>query len=160
MGVIDVIVGVNLMREGLDLPETSFIGILDAEKIGFLRSKTSLLQIIGRAARNVNGYVVMYSHGKKESIAMQGAIDETNRRRTVQEDYNTKHGITPKTIISGIKEIGIPSKKKDAFDSGHIANIEVYIKRLELEMDVAAANLDYERAAEIRDELMSARKKR
>lgn len=160
MGVIDVIVGVNLMREGLDLPETSFIGILDAEKIGFLRSKTSLLQIIGRAARNVNGYVVMYSHGKKESIAMRDAIDETNRRRTVQEDYNTKHGITPKTIISGIKEIGIPSKKKDAFDGGHIANIEVYIKRLELEMDVAAANLDYERAAEIRDELMSARKKR
>ncbi len=160
MGVIDVIVGVNLMREWLDLPETSFIGILDAEKIGFLRSKTSLLQIIGRASRNVNGYVVMYSHGKKESIAMTDAIAETNRRRKVQEDYNIKHGITPKTIISSIKEIGIPSKRKDAFDGGHIANVEVYIKRLELEMDVAAANLDYERAAEIRDELMSARKKR
>ncbi len=160
MGVIDVIVGVNLMREWLDLPETSFIGILDAEKIGFLRSKTSLLQIIGRASRNVNGYVVMYSHGKKESIAMTDAIAETNRRRKVQEDYNIKHGITPKTIISSIKEIGIPSKKRDAFDGGHIGNVEVYIKRLELEMDVAAANLDYERAAEIRDELMSARKKR
>ncbi len=160
LGEIDVIVGVNLMREGLDLPETSFIGILDAEKIGFLRSKTSLLQIIGRAARNVNGHVVMYSHGKKESIAMRDAIDETNRRRKVQEEYNRDHNITPKTIISGIKEIGIPSKKKDPFDGGHIANVEAYIKRLELEMDVASANLDFERAAELRDELMSARKKR
>lgn len=93
------------MREGLDLPETSFIGILDAEKIGFLRSKTSLLQIIGRASRNANGHVVMYSYGKKESIAMTEAIAETNRRRKVQEDYNTTHGITPKTVISSIKEI-------------------------------------------------------
>jgi excinuclease ABC subunit B len=160
LGEIDVIVGVNLMREGLDLPETSFIGILDAEKIGFLRSKTSLLQIIGRAARNVNGHVVMYSHGKKESIAMRDAIDETNRRRKVQEEYNRDHNITPKTIISGIKEIGIPSKKKDPFDGGHIANVEAYIKRLELEMDVASANLDFERAAELRDELMAVRKKR
>ena len=104
------------MREGLDLPETSFIGILDAEKIGFLRSKTSLLQIIGRAARNVNGHVIMYSHGKKMSIAMVEAIEETERRREVQMAYNTKHGITPRTIISSIKEIGIPSKKKDTFD--------------------------------------------
>ena len=106
----------NLLREGLDLPETSFIGILDAEKIGFLRSKTSLLQIIGRAARNVNGYVIMYSHDKKLSIAMTDAIAETDRRREVQIAYNTEHGITPQTIISRIKEIGIPSKKKDAFD--------------------------------------------
>lgn len=91
---------------------------------------------------------------------MVDAMDETLRRREVQIAYNTKHGINPKTIISSIKEIGIPSKKKDPFDGGHIANVEVYIKRLELEMDVAAANLDYERAAEIRDELMAVRKKR
>ena len=106
----------NLLREGLDLPETSFIGILDAEKIGFLRSKTSLLQIIGRAARNVNGYVIMYSHDKKMSVAMIDAIEETNRRREVQMAYNTEHHITPRTIISSIKEIGIASKKKDTFD--------------------------------------------
>lgn len=106
----------NLLREGLDLPETSFIAILDAEKIGFLRSKTSLLQIIGRAARNVNGHVVMYSHGKKESVAMKDAIAETNRRREVQIAYNEKHGITPTTILSSIKEISIPSKKKDPFE--------------------------------------------
>lgn len=160
LGTIDVVVGVNLLREGLDLPETSFIAILDAEKIGFLRSKTSLLQIIGRAARNANGHVVMYTHGKKESIAMKDAITETSRRREIQKAYNEKHNITPKTILSSIKEIGIPSKKKDPFDGGHIANVEAYIKRLELEMDVAAANLDYERAAEIRDELFAAKKKR
>ena len=160
MGVIDVVVGVNLLREGLDLPETSFIGILDAEKIGFLRSKTSLLQIIGRAARNVNGHVIMYSHDKKESIAMRDAISETYRRREVQIAYNIAHSITPQTIISSIKEIGIASKKKDPFEGGHIANVGTYIKRLELEMDVASANLDFERAAEIRDELIAVRKKR
>lgn len=160
LGNIDVVVGVNLLREGLDLPETSFIAILDAEKVGFLRSKTSLLQIIGRAARNVNGHVVMYSHSKKESNAMKDAIAETNRRREVQIAHNLKHGITPTTILSSIKEISIPSKKKDPFDGGHIANVEAYKKRLELEMDVAAANLDFERAAEIRDELMSLRKRR
>ena len=116
LGNIDVIVGVNLLREGLDLPETSFIGILDAEKVGFLRSKTSLLQIIGRAARNVHGYVIMYSAGCKVSDAMRDAIGETNRRREVQIAYNTAHGITPQTIISSVKEISIPSKKKDAFE--------------------------------------------
>jgi excinuclease ABC subunit B len=109
-------VGVNLLREGLDLPETSFIGILDAEKIGFLRSKTSLLQIIGRAARNVNGYVIMYSAGCKESVAMVDAIAETTRRREVQIAYNTAHGITPRTIISSVKEISIPSKKTETFE--------------------------------------------
>lgn len=162
LGEIDVIVGVNLLREGLDLPETSFIAILDAEKIGFLRSKTSLLQIIGRAARNVNGYVIMYSHNCKQSIAMVEAIEETNRRRDVQIAYNIKHGITPTTIISSIKEVGIPKKKTEIFAGGEMTKekIETYIKRLELEMDVSAANLDFERAAEIRDELLSVRKKR
>ncbi len=102
----------------------------------------------------------MYSHSKKESNAMKDAIAETNRRREVQIAHNQKHGITPTTILSSIKEISIPSKKKDPFDGGHIANVEAYKKRLELEMDVAAANLDFERAAEIRDELMGLRKRR
>lgn len=91
---------------------------------------------------------------------MKDAMAETNRRREVQVAYNEKHGISPTTILSSIKEISIPSKKKDPFDGGHIANVEAYKKRLELEMDVAAANLDFERAAEIRDELMGLRKRR
>lgn len=162
LGEIDVIVGVNLLREGLDLPETSFIGILDAEKIGFLRSKTSLLQIIGRAARNSNGRVIMYSHNCKQSVAMVDAIDETNRRRAVQIAYNEKHGITPTTIISSVKDVSIPKKKTEIFAGSELTKekLTVYIKRLELEMDVAAANLDFERAAEIRDELLSVRKKK
>ena len=95
----------------MDLPETSFIAILDAEKIGFLRSKTSLLQIIGRAARNANGLVVMYSHHSFISSAMREAIDETQQRRKIQQEYNLRHNITPKTILSSIKDISIPSKK-------------------------------------------------
>jgi excinuclease ABC subunit B len=162
LGEIDVIVGVNLLREWLDLPETSFIAILDAEKIGFLRSKTSLLQIIGRAARNSNGRVVMYSHDCKQSIAMVDAIDETNRRREVQIAYNEKHGITPTTIISSVKDVSIPKKKTEIFGNGEYTKekVETYIKRLELEMDVAAANLDFEKAAELRDELLSFKKRK
>ncbi len=159
---IDVIVGVNLLREGLDLPETSFIGILDAEKVGFLRSKTSLLQIIGRAARNANGKVIMYSHGMKISTAMHDAIEETERRRTIQMEYNTLHGITPKTIISKVKDLaGWLGKKKDSFDfETSEEKVAARLKRLELEMDVASANLDFERAAEIRDELFALKKRR
>ncbi len=192
LGNIDVIVGVNLLREGLDLPETSFIAILDAEKIGFLRSKTSLLQIIGRAARNVNGHVIMYVHASKVisdqwsvisetkelqtancklqtlyphlriSTAMEDAVAETYRRRAIQHAYNLEHGMTPTTIISSIKEVGIPKKKTEIFAGGEMTKekLGTYIKRLELEMDVAAANLDFERAAEIRDELLSVRKKK
>lgn len=162
LGKIDVIVGVNLLREGLDLPETSFIGILDAEKVGFLRSKTSLLQIIGRAARNANGKVIMYSHGMKISTAMHDAIEETERRRTIQMEYNTLHGITPKTIISKVKDLaGWLGKKKDSFDfETSEEKISARLKRLELEMDVASANLDFERAAEIRDELFALKKSR
>ncbi len=161
LGNIDVIVGVNLLREGLDLPETSFIGILDAEKVGFLRSKTSLLQIIGRAARNINGYVIMYSAGCKISDAMRDAIEETSNRRDIQIAYNTAHSITPQTIISSVKEISIPSKKVETFEDGAMmGNVSAYIKRLELEMDVAAANLDYEKAAQIRDELITIRKRK
>lgn len=111
-----MIVGVNLLREGLDLPEVSFIGILDAEKIGFLRSTRSLLQIIGRAARNASGKVVMYSHGKKISDAMAKAISETERRRGVQMAYNSKHGITPTTITSSIKNLGFADTNPEEND--------------------------------------------
>lgn len=187
LGKIDVIVGVNLLREGLDLPETSFIGILDAEKIGFLRSKTSLLQIIGRAARNANGRVIMYVHEKPAceknseniaenmlpplaeahsqnlavSIAMREAIEETYRRRAVQHAYNVKNGITPQTVISRIKDVGVAQKKTEIFDNGNMSreSVKTCIKRLELEMDVAAANLDFEKAANLRDELLELKKR-
>ncbi len=154
-GKIEVIVGVNLLREGLDLPEVSYIGILDAEKVGFLRSVSSLLQIIGRAARNSNGRVVMYSHGKKISAAMEKAIGETNRRRGVQEAYNEAHGITPTTIVSSIKEIGLKGKKLAKTD--YSGDPRAVLKRLELEMDVAASNLDFEMAAELRDKISELR---
>lgn len=104
----------------------------------------------------------MYSHDKKQSIAMVDAISETNRRREIQHAYNIKHGITPKTVYSSIKEIGIPKKKTEIFGEGTMSKekLETYIKRLELEMDVAAANLDFEKAAELRDELLTIRKKK
>jgi excinuclease ABC subunit B len=107
----------------------------------------------------VNGYVIMYSAGCKQSVAMIDAIAETNRRREVQISYNTAHGITPRTIRSSVKEISIPKKKTETFENGSVmGDVSTYIKRLELEMDVAAANLDYERAASLRDELISIRK--
>ncbi len=161
LGKIEVIVGVNLLREWLDLPEVSFIGILDAEKIGFLRSTSALLQIVGRAARNVNGKVIMYSHQKRLSTAMDEAIWITERRRIIQHDYNIEHGITPQTIISSIKEIGLKGKKTDAeiaeLPSEKLATA---IKRYELEMDVAASNLDFELAGDIRDKLIELRKRK
>jgi excinuclease ABC subunit B len=155
LGKIEVIVGVNLLREGLDLPEVSFIGILDAEKIGFLRSTRSLLQIIGRASRNVNGHVVMYSTKKKLSSAMTEAIEETNRRRTIQTTYNEQHHIIPTTIISSIKDLGMKGKKKFSEDTrNETGDRDTLLKRLELEMDVAAANLEFEKAADLRDRIM------
>lgn len=159
LGKTDGIVGVNLLREGLDLPEVSFIGILDAEKIGFLRSTSSLLQIIGRAARNVHGYVVMYSHKCRESIAMTEAIDITYKRRAIQHQYNLDHGITPETIVSRIKDTGLKGKKLHDGEMLKGENLKAHIKRLELEMDIASANLDFELAAEIRDELLAMKKK-
>jgi excinuclease ABC subunit B len=162
MGTIEVIVGVNLLREGLDLPEVSFIGILDAEKIGFLRSTSALLQIIGRAARNSNGHVIMYSHGRKQSIAMVEAIGITTRRRAVQHQYNLDHGITPVTIVSSIKEIGLKGKRVDtsALEELPSEKLDAAIKRMEFEMDVASGNLDFERAAELRDSLIALRRKK
>ena len=161
LGNIEVIVGVNLLREGLDLPEVSFIGILDAEKIGFLRSTSALLQIIGRAARNVNGHVIMYSNKKNQSTAMVEAIEITYRRRAIQHAYNVEHGITPETIISSIKEIGLKGKKDTTgFDELPSEKRDMMIKRLEFEMDIASANLEFEKAADIRDQLVELRRRK
>ena len=153
-GIIDVVVGINLLREGLDLPEVELIAILDADKQGFLRSRDALLQIIGRAARNSEGREIMYAD--KITDAMEAAIGETNRRRTVQEDYNKKHNITPTTIIKKIVDIS-----KD-LSGGKPRNFDKLTKRdqvgqmlveLEAEMDISTQNLDFERAAALRDQI-------
>lgn len=153
-GKIDVIVGVNLLREGLDLPEVSFIGIVDAHKQGFLRSTQSLIQIVGRAARNVHGHVVFYSYQGQTSRSMQETMDITARRRKIQMGYNKKHNITPKTIISSIKDLGLKGKKSTEVAVPKGVDKEAFIRRLELEMDMAAANLDFEKAAELRDRIL------
>lgn len=164
MGEYDVLVGINLLREGIDLPEVSFIGILDADKIGFLRSATSLIQIIGRAARNAAGTVVMYAD--RRSDAMEKAIGETGRRRAVQLAYNAEHGITPITIKKAVQDILQRHKEEES----EVAGIELetikaaynilvpeqkkaLIKRLENEMLEKAKNLEFEAAAVLRDEI-------
>jgi excinuclease ABC subunit B len=163
-GECDVLVGINLLREGLDLPEVSFIAILDADKIGFLRSTTSLIQIIGRAARNVNGKVIMYAD--RVSTAMQEAVEETNRRRRIQDEYNRAHGITPTTISKAIQDI-LVRKQQEKQESEKFTldlikknyNILIpkqrtaYLKILEKEMLELAKDLEFERAAVIRDEI-------
>ena len=155
-GKIEVIVWVNLLREWLDLPEVSFIWIIDADKQGFLRSTRSLLQIIGRAARNVNGRVTMYSHGARLSRAMEEVIEITKNRRKLQDDYNKLHNIEPTTILSKIKELAMTGKKSYTLEKWE--NLNSKIKRLELEMDIASVNLEFEKAAEIRDILLELRK--
>jgi excinuclease ABC subunit B len=159
-GEFDCLVGVNLLREGLDLPELSFIGILDADKEGFLRSETSLIQIIGRAARNVNGRVILYADTMTGS--MERAISETNRRRTLQLEYNKKHGITPKTIIKKIKDIteelnrehGKAVASQLAIDDVMFKkNPRKLIRQKELQMNAAVKILDFESAALLRDEI-------
>ncbi len=165
-GEFDILVGVNLLREGLDLPEVTLIGILDADKEGFLRSETSLIQTIGRAARNVNGRVVLYADSITNS--MKKAIDETNRRRGVQEEYNKKHKITPKTIIKKIQDI------TQAMDSDHkkavkreleidekifAKNPKKLIKLKEKQMNEAVKELDFETAALLRDEIRALKEK-
>lgn len=156
-GVYDVLVGINLLREGLDLPEVSLVAILDADKEGFLRSESALVQTIGRAARHVEGRVIMYADNMTGS--MERAIDETNRRREIQEKFNTDHGITPKSVA---KEVGlglraiIPEKEKtNKIDLKRIPREEYpfLIKELTSQMKLAAANLDFERAAELRDQI-------
>lgn len=158
LGEIDVVVGINLLREGLDLPEVSFIGILDANKQGFLRSATSLIQTIGRAARNVNGYVAMYADSVSD--AMQKALDETNRRREIQTAYNEKHGITPQTILKAVKDLaqhGKDAAKKSVkrYDNKEIPVEERtrLIRELNVQMELAAQNFEFEKAAELRDEI-------
>jgi excinuclease ABC subunit B len=156
-GEIDILVGINLLREGLDLPEVSFIAILDADKQGFLRSRDALIQTIGRAARNVNGHVTLYAD--KISDAMKAAIDETNRRRTVQEAYNKKHGITPQTIIKAVHNIAEEGKKlelrRPKYDHTKIPKDEKkrLMDELEKQMELAAQNLEFEKAADLRDEV-------
>jgi excinuclease ABC subunit B len=157
-GEFDVLVGINLLREGLDLPEVSLVAILDADKEGFLRSPRSLIQTCGRAARNANGQVVMY--GDRVTAAMKLAIDETNRRRTLQAAYNTEHGITPSTIKRAILDINPASGTNDYYpvqkitrEDAKTASTEERVEALKLEMFAAAENLEFEKAARIRDEL-------
>ncbi|NLL47297.1 MAG: excinuclease ABC subunit UvrB [Firmicutes bacterium] len=163
-GVFDVLVGINLLREGLDLPEVSLVAILDADQEGFLRSSTSLVQTIGRAARNVEGKVIMYADRITDS--MQYAIDETNRRRTIQMAYNEKMGITPVSVQKAIKDIAqdLPedqvAEERPVYDlrrSGSLKEVIELIGELEEEMYRAAQDLDFERAAELRDEIKEIR---
>lgn len=155
LGKYDVLVGINLLREGLDLPEVSLITILDADKEGFLRSETSLIQTIGRAARNVNGHVVMYADAITES--MRSAMDETERRRAIQQAYNEEHNLTPASVSKGVREIiqathaaedEVPYEE----DKLSLTEIRAVIINLETSMKEAAENLEFERAASLRDE--------
>lgn len=161
-GRCDVLVGVNLLREGLDLPEVSLVAILDADKEGFLRSETSLIQTIGRAARNANSKVILYADTMTES--MRTAIDETGRRRKVQEEYNQEHGITPETVrkqvTASIHQAAENRKRAREIvrrDPQAEKITEAYLKTLEEEMLAAAENLEFERAAALRDKILRMR---
>jgi excinuclease ABC subunit B len=154
LGKFDVLVGINLLREGLDLPEVAFIAILDADKQGFLRSSQALIQTIGRCARNINGHVYMYAD--RITDAMKEAMEETERRRKKQLEYNKKHGITPQTIKKAIKDITFHKKEEEKrVKPGKVPKDEVrhLIKTLEDRMDLAVQNLEFEKAAELRDEI-------
>ncbi|HIR66506.1 MAG TPA: excinuclease ABC subunit UvrB [Candidatus Coproplasma avicola] len=156
-GEFDILCGINLLREGLDLPEVKLVAILDADKEGFLRSETSLVQTIGRAARNAEGRVIMYAD--EITGSMKRAIDETNRRRAIQDAYNKEHGIIPKTIIKDIKiDLGITTKKR-AGDDIKMNDIPAEIEKLKALMKVASAQLDFERAIEIRDTISQLKKR-
>jgi excinuclease ABC subunit B len=160
-GTFDVLIGINLLREGLDLPEVSLVAILDADKEGFLRSSGSLIQTVGRAARNVNGKAVLYADGVTDS--MRRAIEETDRRRAIQEQYNEEHGITPASIVKAIDEVMASVYERDyvtvARDRDETpefrtrGELQALIGRLETEMKAAAANLEFEKAASLRDRL-------
>ena len=154
----DVLVGINLLREGLDIPEVSLVAILDADKQGFLRSERSLIQTIGRAARNANGKVIMYAD--KISESMEIAINETKRRRSIQEKYNEEHNIIPKTIIKEIRDvISNIDSNKDEKNLSQKEKEKMMIK-IEKEMQEAAKNLDFERATELRDILFEMKEKK
>jgi excinuclease ABC subunit B len=171
LGVYDVIVGINLLREGIDLPEVTLVAILDADKEGFLRSAWSLVQMIGRAARNIGGEVVMYADSMTDS--MKAAIGETNRRRAVQEKHNRDHGIEPVTIVKGIRDIndrlravaegakaygdgGAPGRERDLSEMAR-GQVEKLVAQMEAEMRQAARDLEFERAAALRDEVQEIR---
>ncbi len=164
LNVFDVLVGINLLREGLDIPEISLVAILDADKEGFLRSETSLIQTIGRAARNVDGHVIMYADQMTDS--MKKAIDETNRRRAIQQKYNEEHGITPQTIHKAVRDLISISKvidkeelkfEKDP-ESMNRQELEKLIRDVEKKMKKAAADLNFEAAAELRDQMADLKK--
>ncbi len=166
LGVFDVLVGINLLREGLDLPEVSLVAILDADKEGFLRTETSLIQTIGRASRNADGRVIMYADSV--SPAMRSAIDETDRRRSIQQRYNEEHGITPQTIRKAVRDIIEVTTKVEAeladYEKADLleltkAEMKEYAARLEKEMRLAARELQFERAAILRDRLLEVRSK-
>ena len=162
LGKFDVLVGINLLREGLDLPEVSLVAILDADKEGFLRSETSLIQTIGRAARNAEGLVIMYADGITPS--MRAAIDETERRRSIQDRFNQEHGIVPKTIIKGVREVLEISSSADSGDTQaprekklSKAERDAEIRKLEKEMREASKMLEFEYAAVLRDRIIELR---
>jgi excinuclease ABC subunit B len=161
LGKFDVLVGINLLREGLDLPEVSLVAILDADKEGFLRSETSLIQTFGRTARHVSGRVILYADKRTDS--MKKAISETNRRRKIQEAYNRKHGITPETVRKAIPDIlqsiyeadyvTVPTAAEKGEEYVSLLEIPKLISRLKKEMRAAASKLDFEKAAELRDRI-------
>ena len=160
LDVFDVLIGINLLREGLDIPEITLVAILDADKEGFLRSETSLIQTVGRAARNSEGHVIMYADVMTES--MRTAIEETARRRSLQEAYNKEHGITPTTIQKAVRDVISISREvakttkgleKDPESMNH-NEIKKLIQKLEKQMRKAAADLNFELAAELRDQML------
>ncbi len=164
LDVFDVLVGINLLREGLDIPEISLVAILDADKEGFLRSETSLIQTIGRAARNADGHVVMYADVITDS--MQAALEETERRRRLQQAYNEEHGITPQTIRKAVRELISISRtvakeevrfEKDP-ESMDLKELEKLVAEVQKKMKKAAADLDFETAAELRDKMLELKK--
>ncbi len=165
LGVYDVVVGINLLREGLDLPEVSLVAILDADKEGFLRSRWSLIQTMGRAARHIDGHVIMYADTVTKS--MREAIDETMRRRKIQEDYNREHGITPQGIRKAVRDItervraaAVAEKRAEYVVSAPVSREDMLrlVKDLETQMKQAARALEFEKAALLRDRIIELRK--
>jgi excinuclease ABC subunit B len=167
-GEFDVLVGINLLREGLDLPEVSLVAVLDADKEGFLRSSGSLIQTMGRAARHVAGMAILYAD--KHTDSMTAALSETGRRRTIQEQYNTEHGITPESIKKNIGEllasvyesdyVGVPELEETPEEQQRfrtVDDIEREVKALEKQMREAAKNLEFEKAADLRDRIKTLR---
>ena len=160
LDVFDVLVGINLLREGLDIPEIALVAILDADKEGFLRSEIALVQIIGRAARNSEGRVIMYADTITDS--MKSAIDETNRRRQIQQKYNEENGITPQTIKKAVRDLISISKKVEKSAEEISKDIEsmsekellLFVGKLTKKMNVAAAELNFELAAQLRDQMV------